>query len=84
MPLLLLHYASHAPRVQLQRFYAAELLALGFRELAADHDAAVYQHHDGRQLYLALSEQRAATQVTWVESGAGQAQLELVASEGAR
>lgn len=82
--LLLLHYASHAPRSLLQRFYATELRTRGFRELAADRDAAVYQREDGRQLYLALLEQRAATQVTWVESNAGHAQLELQLGEAVR
>jgi hypothetical protein len=77
VPLLLLHYASHAPRAQLQRFYAAELPARGFRRVAADADAAVYQRDDGRQLYLALSEERAATQVTWVESAAQNVELAL-------
>lgn len=76
-PLLLLHYASHAPRAQLERFYAAQLPALGFRRLAADQDAAVYQRDDGHQLYLALIEQRAATQVTWIESDVGSVELQL-------
>lgn len=82
--LLLLHYASHTPRPSLRRFYSEELRARGFHQLAADPDAAVYQREDGLQVYLALLEQRAATQVTWVESRAGQVELELQSGEVVR
>lgn len=77
VPLLLLHYASHAPRPLLERFYAEQLRARGFELLAAEGDAVVYQRADGRQLFLTFSEQRAVAQVTWIESESGFSELEL-------
>jgi hypothetical protein len=69
MPFLLLHYASRAPRSELQAFYQRWLTEHGWRHIPSPSaTGAAYLREDGHQVFLGLIEQDTGTQVTVVES----------------